>query len=748
MDKEKITSEKKNKAEGMNPTRVIIIATVVFVVLVVAVLLFGNNAFNRAIIGINSAHIEELAEHDVKIINSSISSRISTLKKMADDIHYWSKKDGTSIKDLLHSDSEFLDKADKITLVSDDGFVFSSNNVIENRPDIAEVCANSGKEFVCRFDNTVDNIPDQRREYLLYGIKIKPVEVEGHTCSYLCCFVRPANLENELMMENYGGKGFSSVIDAEGNYILNINRSHSFLDRDNFFEDFENVLDFTSVEEFREALTTTTTTTARANAKISSKALEEYYLVFTPMEGVDWYFVSAVPSTVFDAQSRSLVRIAALLLGIVALALAAVIMFTVRSRKQQRELEEKAITDELNAKLQDQQVELENALELAESANRAKTTFLFNMSHDIRTPMNAIIGFNNMALSHIDDKDTVVNSLKKVGTSSKQLLSLINDILDMARIESGTVKCEFEPADIVESATELMDIVKQSTDKKLGINVDFTGIEHKFALADHLHMSRIFTNVISNSVKYTPDGGAISFVGKETPASRDNCYGYDFIIEDNGIGMSEEFLGHIFEEFSREKTSTASGVQGTGLGMAITKKLIDLLGGTIAIQSKLGEGTKTTIHLEMEAADPNSVSIESTSIGGEIDVNLLKDKKVLLVEDNELNREIAEDILTEEGMIVDTAEDGDIAVEKMKNAEVGQYDIVLMDIQMPRMNGYEATKAIRNLPGTYASTIPIIAMTANAFEEDKQNAFASGMNGHLAKPIEIPKLLEMLSRFL
>ena len=349
MDKGKKTSEKKNKTAGKNLTRVIIIATIAFVLLVASVLYFGNKAYTRAIVEINSAHIEELADHDVKIISSSISSRLSTLTKIADDIHYWSKKDGTSVKDLLHTDAGFLEKADKITLVSDDGFVISSNNVIENRPDVAEVCSNSAAKFVCRFDNTDDNIPDQRREYLLYGIRIKPVEVEGHTCSYLCCFVRPVNLENELMMENYGGQGFSSVIDTDGNYILNINRSHSFMDRDNFFDDFENVLDYASVEEFREALTTTTTTTARANAKISSKAVDEYYLVFTPMEGVDWYFVSAVPSSVFDAQSGDLMRIAWILLGVVALALAAVISYTVRFRRQQHELEEKAETDALNA---------------------------------------------------------------------------------------------------------------------------------------------------------------------------------------------------------------------------------------------------------------------------------------------------------------------------------------------------------------------------------------------------------------
>ena len=381
-----------------------------------------------------------------------------------------------------------------------------------------------------------------------------------------------------------------------------------------------------------------------------------------------------------------------------------------------------------------------------EAANKAKSSFLFNMSHDIRTPMNAIIGFNNMAMSHIDDRETVVNCLKKVGSSSRQLLSLINDVLDMARIESGTVKCEYEPIDIVESATELMDIVKQSVQKQLSIEVDFSGIEHRFALVDHPHTDRILTNIISNSVKYTPEGGKVKFSARETPSSRDGFRGYDFTVADNGIGMSEEFLEHIYEDFSREKTSTASGIQGTGLGMAITKKLVDILGGTISIKSKLGEGTETTIHLEMEQTDPDAVKEERNESG--IDEAILKGKKVLLAEDNELNREIAVDILSEEGMTVDTVEDGDLAVEKMKHAKAGQYDIILMDIQMPRMNGYEATKAIRALPDMETSSIPIIAMTANAFEEDKQNAFASGMNGHVAKPIDVHALKAAMTKLL
>ena len=389
--------------------------------------------------------------------------------------------------------------------------------------------------------------------------------------------------------------------------------------------------------------------------------------------------------------------------------------------------------------------EKENSRRL-EAANRAKSTFLFNMSHDIRTPMNAIIGFNNIALNHIDDKRTVLDSLHKVDVSSRQLLALINDVLDMARIESGEVSCEFAPTDIVKASADLIAIVRQSTTKALTVETDFSAVKHRFAMADVIHLNSILTNVISNSVKYTPEGGIIRFTVSETPSEKKDAFAYGFIIEDNGIGMSEEFLAHIFEEFSREKTSTASGIQGTGLGMPITKRLTELLGGTISIESRLGEGTKTTICLEMQAADENSLSPESA--GPVVDKDVLKGKKVLLVEDNELNREIAEDILSEAGLVIDAAEDGDIAVEKMKRASAGQYDLILMDIQMPRMNGYEATRAIRALPVDWASSIPIVAMTANAFEEDKQNAFASGMNGHLAKPIEIPKLMETLSKFL
>ncbi|MCQ2489221.1 MAG: response regulator [Clostridia bacterium] len=401
--------------------------------------------------------------------------------------------------------------------------------------------------------------------------------------------------------------------------------------------------------------------------------------------------------------------------------------------------------DELTRAQVEQEEILEEAREEAESANRAKSTFLFNMSHDIRTPMNAIIGFNNMAIKNIDNREKLLDCLGKVDLSSQHLLSIINDVLDMARIESGKVTIEEERVIITEAATGLSAIVNQSVkDKNITFNVDFSKVQHNCVFADKLRVNRVLMNVANNAVKYTDDGGTITYKIIETESHKPGYASYEFIVEDTGIGMSEEFLEHIFEAFTRESTSTISGIQGTGLGMAITKELVELMKGKIKIDSKLGEGTKVSIHFDFRIADENFVeskSIEDLS-------SLLTGKYVLLVEDNELNREIAKDILEDMQMVVDTAEDGIFAVEKIvdltKDESKRRYNFVLMDIQMPKMDGYKATTEIRNIDNKYAKSVPIIAMTANAFAEDKQKAIESGMNDHLAKPINIDDLVSKL----
>ena len=369
------------------------------------------------------------------------------------------------------------------------------------------------------------------------------------------------------------------------------------------------------------------------------------------------------------------------------------------------------------------------------------------MSHDIRTPMNAIIGFTEMAQKHIDDPEKVVDCLGKVHSSGKHLLSLINDVLEMSRIESGKFQIEEQVINIREASKPAMFIAYENAkERDITLTLHSGPVGDEYIYGDPLKISQIALNIMSNAIKYTNPGGKVDVRVDGVPCDDPDRLVCDLIIADNGIGMSEEFLKRVFEPFERSANSTKTGIQGTGLGMAITKELVERMGGKIWIESRLGAGTKVTVRFNFRRADAAAVEIDAASM--DISSIDLKGRKVLLVEDNELNREIAEDILSEEGMFVDTAEDGDIAVEIMRNAEEGQYDLILMDIQMPRMNGYEATKAIRNLPGEYASSVPIVAMTANAFDEDKKNAFAAGMNGHIAKPVDVPMLLNTLSQIL
>lgn len=389
---------------------------------------------------------------------------------------------------------------------------------------------------------------------------------------------------------------------------------------------------------------------------------------------------------------------------------------------------------------------LQEALSMAQSANKAKTTFLNNMSHDIRTPMNAITGYTELAQNHLDDIELVKSYLKKIDQSSNHLLSLINDILDMSRIEAGNVALDEKKENITEIIDDIKDLIQgQANAKHQLFSVTVKELKNEKIICDKLRLNQVLLNVLSNSIKYTKEGGSISLSVSEKNIPDSDCSMYEFIIEDNGMGMSPEFLETIYDPFTRVKTSTVSGIQGTGLGMAICKNLIDMMGGQIKIVSKVGVGTKTQITFEFKKYDTD-VTIENGANSAREERRDFTGKKVLLVEDNELNLEIACELLGEHGFVIDTAEDGLIAVEKMQKASDGDYDIVLMDIQMPNMDGYEATMKIRAL-GTPISKIPIIAMTANAFEEDRRAAFEAGMNEHITKPMKIDVLLEMIGKF-
>ena len=468
------------------------------------------------------------------------------------------------------------------------------------------------------------------------------------------------------------------------------------------------------------------------------KGIEQCYGIYS--HGRDYYLYAYVPARqVYTLTVMNLV----ITLVMYILILALVQVFRWNSAKDffmQQEHSEQ----EYRKSLEQKNVALQLAVQRETKANLAKREFLFNMSHDIRTPMNAIIGFTALAQTHIDDRGQVEDYLKKISVSSQHLLSLINDVLDMSRIESGKVTLEAKPVHLPELVHELRDIIQAVvSEKDLSLTLDTVGVENEDVIADPLRLEQILINVLANAVKFTPDGGQISLwiVQKDTaPAGYAD---FEFHIKDNGIGMSEEFQKHIFEQFARERTSTVSKIQGTGLGMAITKSLVDMMGGRITVESEPGRGSEFTISLRFPVGEAKTGQMSPVSKSSDF-----TGKNLLVVEDNELNLEIASTLLKEAGFAVDTAENGKVAVEKVEAASADRYDLILMDIQMPEMDGYEATRRIRALPDTKKAALPIVAMTANAFEDDRKNALRAGMNGHIAKPLDIQKLFQVLSELL
>lgn len=386
---------------------------------------------------------------------------------------------------------------------------------------------------------------------------------------------------------------------------------------------------------------------------------------------------------------------------------------------------------------------IERAAKRAEEASEAKTRFLFNMSHDIRTPMNAIIGFSDLLEKHLDDKEKVHDYIKKIQLSGSFLLSLINYVLEMARIESGKATLRTEVGDAQELLGALNAVFEPAVEKKrLKYNCTLD-VEHRFIICDVTKVREIVLNIISNSVKYTPEGGSVTVQIKEIPWEKEGWTAYRILVEDTGIGMGAEYLPHIFEEFTRERTSTESKVVGAGLGLPIVKALIDLMGGTIQVESERGKGSKFEVILPFEIASEEEVK-DSYVKKEEKPYNRSKEKRILLAEDNELNAEIAITILEENGFKVERAEDGCKCVELFSEKPAGYYSTILMDIQMPNMDGYTASRKIRGMEREDAKAIPIIALTANAFDEDRNKAFAAGMNGHIAKPIDVGRMVRTI----
>jgi len=405
------------------------------------------------------------------------------------------------------------------------------------------------------------------------------------------------------------------------------------------------------------------------------------------------------------------------------------------------------IDEEMISEMQQKKL-LKVALDEANIANNAKNLFLANMSHDIRTPMNAIVGFTELAKKHLQDREKVSSYLDMISTSSEQLLQLLNDVLEISKLESGAFNIEEEECSLMDIAHRVqMDILPRAAERNVTLSLDISNLKHDNVRADKGKLSQILTYLTDNAVKYTGTDGRVTIVviEKEQQGAQDDHLIYQFAIEDNGIGISEEFMTNLFEPFEREKNTTLSGIHGTGLGLAITKRLVDIIGGRIDVFSTAGEGSRFIVTLPLRIQETSRYLVADEE---EIEPHFSSAKRILIVDDNEINLEIEYEVLKDAGFLVDTAEDGSIAVEKIKQSEPGDYDLILMDIQMPVMDGYRATRAIREMKNPALAGIPIIAVSANAFEEDKRMAMESGMNAHLAKPLNTSRLYKLMRKFL
>lgn len=557
------------------------------------------------------------------------------------------------------------------------------------------------------------------------------LEATGKSIAYVMLAVDIHTLNDGFSVNTFGSRGYTYIVNREGRALFVPDGADSQFKAYNIINALEDeeFIHGGTVEDFRSSV-----------RNLESAAMEfrsdgiDYFVSCHSVGNEGWNTLMFVPTSVLgdgaDHMLGSTRRFFIVLGVLLTLDFSSMVFY---------------LTDNRNRKLMEQKEEsnriLREAAEEARSANRAKSEFLSHMSHDIRTPINGIMGMTEIALKNVSDAARVEDCLGKISNSSQHLLSLINDVLDMSQIESGKVTVNSAPMNIIATIDECASIIDgQLQSRDVELIREFGEFAHSHLIGDELHLRQILINILGNSVKFTLDGGKIYFRVKETDSADGRAH-FHFEIEDTGIGMKQEFLQHIWEPFAQEDGGNRTNYKGTGLGMAITKQFVDMMGGTITVESLLHEGSKFDIELSFDI-DQHVVAAAETPEETEFH---LEGMRVMLVEDNELNAEIAQFVLEEVGISVTCVENGQLALELFQNQAAGSFDLILMDIMMPVMNGLDATRAIRALNRPDAKTIPIVAMTANAYEDDIRRAREAGMNGHMAKPIDTGLLYRTLS---
>ena len=597
----------------------------------------------------------------------------------------------------------------------------------------------------------------KKKDGYLVAIPCQEYTINGETYTAIGTLYDHSKLDSMLSVKSYNGNAYLFMLDNDGN-ITYTNQIE-----DKFFRNYFLLKhlkgDQAITEEEADSLQKKLDGREQGVELLGSD--KPYYLGYCPIENNNTMLICIVEKSVVDNVLRdyqkTIVFETILMAGFILLLFAG-LFYSISRRslaeqkaeyeKRNNEIQTQAMKEmeESNKKLKKAKDITTEALQTAENANKAKTDFLSNMSHDIRTPMNAIIGMTSLIRYDAGNKDKVIEYADKIDISSQHLLGIINDVLDMSKIEAGKTVFKYTDFSILDFITELNTIFHSQIDEKnQTLTIIKENIRHEWVNGDQVHLMQIFSNLVSNAVKYTQEGGKIQFLVEECETKSSVYAKYRFLVSDNGMGMSADFKDTIFDAFTRAESSMTNKIQGTGLGMAITKNLVEAMGGTIDVESELGQGSCFEVLIDLRIAEDRFVSSAEQAEKDEPAGNVLKGMRFLCAEDNELNAEILMELLKIEGAECTICENGKRVLEAFEQSAPGDYDMILMDVQMPVMNGYEATKAIRRSSHELAKTIPIIAMTANAFSEDIQHSLAAGMNAHVSKPIEM-KVLEKTIR--
>ena len=597
----------------------------------------------------------------------------------------------------------------------------------------------------------------KKKDGYLVAIPCQEYTINGETYTAIGTVYDHSKLDSMLKLKGYDGKAYLFMLDHDGN-ITYTNLSGDKYQRN--YSLLKHLKGEQAITEEEADLFKKKFDNGESGVALLGKQ-NPYYLGYCPIESNNTMLVCIVAKGVVDNVLRdyqkTVLRTTLLMAGFIFLLFAGLFYSISRLSLADQKAEYEKRNNELhlqtmkemevvNQKLKKAKNVATEALQTAEHANKAKTDFLSNMSHDIRTPMNAIIGITSLIRHDAGNKAKVIEYADKIDISSQHLLGIINDVLDMSKIEAGKTVFKYSDFSILDFVQELDTIFhSQIYEKKQTLTIIKENIRHEWVNGDQVHLMQIFSNLLSNAVKYTQEGGEIQFFVEECETKSSVYAKYRFLVSDNGMGMSADFKETIFDPFTRAESSVTNKIQGTGLGMAITRNLVEAMGGTIDVDSELGQGSCFEVLIDLKIAEDRTVALAAQEETDEQDGNILQGMRFLCAEDNELNAEILTELLKIEGAKCTICENGEEILKAFEQSAPGDYDMILMDIQMPVMNGYEATKAIRRSSHELAKTVPIIAMTASAFSEDIQHSLAAGMNAHVSKPVEM-KVLEKTIR--